>query len=33
VFAGNANRGLAQAICEELGVELGNAEVRNFSDG
>jgi ribose-phosphate pyrophosphokinase len=33
VFAGNACPSLASSICEDLGVELGNAEVRRFSDG
>jgi ribose-phosphate pyrophosphokinase len=33
VFAGNASRGLAAAICQGLGVSLGQAEVRQFSDG
>ncbi len=33
VFCGNASRGLAAAICERLGVGLGNASVRRFSDG
>ena len=33
VFAGNASRGLAAAICQHLDVALGHAEVRQFSDG
>lgn len=33
VFAGNASRGLAEAICKELSTELGAAKVRRFSDG
>ena len=33
VFSGNANRPLAEAICKELGVELGNMEVQCFADG
>jgi len=33
VFAGNASRGLAAAICQHLDVPLGHAEVRQFSDG
>jgi ribose-phosphate pyrophosphokinase len=33
VFAGNASRGLAGAICQQLDVALGHAEVRQFSDG
>ena len=33
VFAGNANRPLAQTICRELGVPLGKAVIGRFSDG
>src|SRR6266540_6403685 len=33
IFAGNSNRPLAQEICAYLGVQLGAAEVRTFSDG
>ncbi len=33
LFTGNANRPLAQAICEYLGTELGDATVDQFSDG
>ena len=33
VFAGNANRPLAQAICDYLEVPLGQAVVSTFSDG
>ena len=33
VFSGNANRPLAQAICGELGVPMGKAQVGLFSDG
>jgi ribose-phosphate pyrophosphokinase len=33
VFAGNANRALAQEICAFLGCKLGAAVVRHFSDG
>jgi ribose-phosphate pyrophosphokinase len=33
VFAGNSNRPLAEELCRTLGVELGKAEVRSFSDG
>lgn len=33
VFTGNANRGLAAAICEKLNVPLGKALVGRFSDG
>ena len=33
VFAGNASMGLADAICAELGVARGRADIRRFSDG
>jgi ribose-phosphate pyrophosphokinase len=33
IFTGNANPRLAQAICDYLQIELGRAEVKNFSDG
>ena len=33
VFTGRANPALAQAICDYLDIELGRADVRNFSDG
>ena len=33
IFSGNANRPLAQAICRELGVRQGKAQVSTFSDG
>jgi ribose-phosphate pyrophosphokinase len=33
IFAGNANRPLAESICHELGVPLGKALVGKFSDG
>jgi ribose-phosphate pyrophosphokinase len=33
VLSGNANRPLAQKICEKLGKPLGRAELRRFSDG
>ncbi len=33
IFSGNSNLPLAQEICEILGVSLGRADVRNFSDG
>ena len=33
IFTGNANPRLAQAICDYLDMELGQAEVKNFSDG
>ena len=33
VFSGNSNRPLAEAICKDIGISLGNAEVGTFSDG
>ncbi len=33
VFCGNSNRKLAEDICKHLGVPLGDAVVRRFSDG
>lgn len=33
VFSGNSNRALAEEICERLGIALGAAKVKNFSDG
>jgi ribose-phosphate pyrophosphokinase len=33
IFAGNSNRPLAEEICRELGIRLGDAEVGSFSDG
>jgi len=33
LFSGNANRPLAESICEYLGTELGDATVSQFSDG
>lgn len=33
VFTGNANPALAQAICDKLGIKLGDAVVKTFSDG
>ncbi|HXG19072.1 MAG TPA: ribose-phosphate pyrophosphokinase-like domain-containing protein, partial [Methylomirabilota bacterium] len=33
IFAGNSNRPLAQEICQYLGVPLGAADIRRFSDG
>ncbi len=33
IFAGNSNRTLAEAICKDLNITLGNAEVGRFSDG
>ncbi|MGE5175686.1 MAG: ribose-phosphate diphosphokinase [Hyphomicrobiales bacterium] len=33
LFTGNANRPLAEAICEKLGIDLGDATVDTFADG
>ena len=33
VFCGNSNPEFAKNICKELGVELGDAEVKTFADG
>ena len=33
IFCGNSNRPLAEAICKELQLPLGNMECGNFSDG
>jgi ribose-phosphate pyrophosphokinase len=33
IFSGNSNQNLAKKICEVLGVPLGNAGVKTFSDG
>lgn len=33
IFAGNASRKLAEAICKDLDLELGKLEVSRFSDG
>jgi len=33
IFSGNSNPDLAQRICDSLGVPLGTARVRRFSDG
>jgi len=33
ILSGNANRPLAQKICDKLGKTLGHAEARRFSDG
>lgn len=33
IFTGNSNPALAQKICENLDVPLGNAKVKTFSDG
>jgi ribose-phosphate pyrophosphokinase len=33
ILSGNANRPLAEKICEKLGKTLGHADIRRFSDG
>lgn len=33
IFSGNSNRRLAEAICEHLGISLGEADISRFSDG
>lgn len=33
LFSGNANKALAQAVADKLGIPLGNAAVSKFSDG
>ena len=33
VFSGNSNRPLAESICGILGIEIGSADVKRFSDG
>ncbi len=33
VFTGNANPALAAAICEQIGIKVGETEVKSFSDG
>jgi ribose-phosphate pyrophosphokinase len=33
IISGNANRGLAERICDYLGVQIGKADVTTFSDG
>ena len=33
VFCGNANRKFAEGVCAELGINLGDSEVKSFSDG
>ena len=33
VFCGNSNPEFAKTICKELGIELGNSEVKTFADG
>ena len=33
VFCGNSNPEFARTICKELGIDLGNSEVKSFADG
>ena len=33
VFCGNSNPEFAKTVCKELGIPLGNSEVKTFSDG
>ena len=33
VFCGNSNPAFAQGICDEIGLNLGNSEVKKFADG
>ena len=33
IFSGNSNRALAEAICKELRLPLGDMECGSFSDG
>jgi ribose-phosphate pyrophosphokinase len=33
VFAGNSNRKLAEQVCRHIGIRLGQAEIKRFSDG
>ena len=33
VFCGNSNPEFAKTICKELGIELGNSDVKTFADG
>ena len=33
IFSGEANRPLAQEICDYLGVRMGDAMIKTFSDG
>src|SRR5512141_1145892 len=33
IFSGRSNRPLAEAICREADVPLGDADIENFSDG
>ena len=33
IFSGSSNKSLAEAICKEIGIPLGNSEVGRFADG
>ena len=33
IFSGSSNRSLAEAVCKEIGIQLGSSEVGTFSDG
>jgi ribose-phosphate pyrophosphokinase len=33
IFSANSNRPLAQAICDKLGIPMGDSEVKTFADG
>jgi ribose-phosphate pyrophosphokinase len=33
LFAGNSNRPLAESVCRNIGINLGDAQVKRFSDG
>ena len=33
VFSGNANKALAKSVAKNLGITLGKASVKTFSDG
>jgi ribose-phosphate pyrophosphokinase len=33
IFAGNANKPMAESICRHIGIRLGDSNVTSFSDG
>ena len=33
IFCGNSNPAFAQTVCKELGLAIGNGEVKTFADG
>ena len=33
IFTGSSNPALAEAICREVGIKMGEAEVKKFADG